>query len=355
MGRPGMRMRLPPYVQAFTDRHGRARYYFRRPGYQRVPLPGLPYSPEFMAAHSEAMSSNRREAVGESRIAPGTMNALIIAYLNSPAFKCHSNATQTTYRGILEGIGLLHGTKRVTDLQGQHVARLVAAKAATPAAAGNFLRMLRLLSKFAVLHGWRKSDPTTGIRGPKMRQGGFYAWTETDIAQFEAHFAIGTRARLALALLLSTAQRRSDVIRMGRQHIRNEVMTIKQQKTGMAVGIPVLPELRSVIDATQNNHLTFLVTGDGKPFSAAGFGNWFRETCNQAGLPKCSAHGLRKAAARRLAEAGCTAHEIMAITGHKSLREVTRYTESVDRVALAAGAMHKLGKRTSSVKSDRKV
>ena len=138
---------------------------------------------------------------------------------------------------------------------------------------------------------------------------------------------------------------------MGRQHVRNEVLTIRQQKTGALVEIPVLQELRAVLDATPNNHLTFLVAAGGKPFTAAGFGNWFREVCAQAGLPKaCAAHGLRKAASRRLAEAGCTAHQIMAITGHKTLREVTRYTDSVDRRQMAVDAMAKLGKRTSSVK-----
>ena len=94
-----------------------------------------------------------------------------------------------------------------------------------------------------------------------------------------------------------------------------------------------------------------MMSAHGKPFTAAGFGNWFRSVCNQAGLPKvCAAHGLRKAASRRLAEAGCTAHQIMAITGHKTLREITRYTAAFDRSGQAVVAMEKLGKRTSSAK-----
>ena len=98
------------------------------------------------------------------------------------------------------------------------------------------------------------------------------------------------------------------------------------------------------------DHLTFLTTQFGQPFTAAGFGNWFRERCDGAGLRHCSAHGLRKAAARRLAEAGCTAHEIAAITGHASLREITRYTKAVDQKKLAAAAMEKVKAGTSSVK-----
>ncbi|MEI9992756.1 MAG: tyrosine-type recombinase/integrase [Rhizomicrobium sp.] len=347
-----MRLRLPPHVQAFADRHGKRRYYFRRPGFARVPLPGQPYSPEFMAAHADAMGGKTPIGeVGSTRTIPGTMNALIVAYFNSPAFCSLSASTRTTYRGILETFRNEHGDKRVSMLQGDHIARMMGAKAATPAAANNLLRMLRLIMRFAVLHGWRRDDPTSGTKALKMRAGGFYTWSEDDIAKFEGTHAIGTRARLALGLLLYTAQRRSDVILLGRQHVRNEVVTIRQQKTGAVVEIPVLPELRRILDASPNNHLTFLVTAAGKPFSAAGFGNWFRSMCDAAALPKqCAAHGLRKAASRRLAEAGCTAHQIMAITGHKTLREVTRYTDAFDRRGQAAVAMAKLGNRTTSVK-----
>lgn len=347
-----MKLRLPPYVQAFVDRHGHVRYYFRRPGFRRAALPGQPYSPEFMAAHAEAMAGGgRSEQVGADRAVPGTINALVIAYLNSASFKHLSASTQSTYRGILENFANAHGNKRVLTLQAEHISRMMQAKAATPAAANNLLRMLRLLMKFSVVHGWRRQDPTTGLKALRTRAGGFHAWTEDEIAAFEARHAVGTRARLALALLLYTAQRRSDIVLMGRQHIRNEVLTIRQKKTGALVEIPVLPDLRAILDASPNNHLTFLVAAGGKPFTAAGFGNWFREVCAQAGLPvACAAHGLRKAASRRLAEAGCTAHQIMAITGHKTLREVTRYTDSVDRRKMAVDAMAKLEKRTTSVK-----
>jgi len=306
-----------------------------------------------MDAHSAALQGGEVACanVGESRTVSGTINALAVAYFNSPAFATLSCATRATYRGILENFREAHGDKRVALLHRHHVAGMIASKAATPAAANNLLRMLRLLMKFAVLHGWRRDDPTVGIKPPKMRTGGFYAWTEGDIEAFETAHNVGTRARLALALLLYTAQRRSDVTRLGRQHIREGVLSVRQQKTGAMVEIPVLPELRAILEASQNSHLTFLVTASGKPFSPAGFGNWFRQVCDEAGLPgKCAAHGLRKAAARRLAEAGCTAHQIMSITGHKTLREVTRYTESADRRGLAVAAMSKLEKRTSSVK-----
>lgn len=159
--------------------------------------------------------------------------------------------------------------------------------------------------------------------------------------QFEGYHGPGTKARLALTLLLYTGQRRSDVIRLGRQHIRDGFMHVRQQKTGVELAIPIHATLAAIIAETPADHLTLLTTQTGKPFSAAGFGNWFRDRCNEAGLAHCSAHGLRTAAARRLAEAGCTMHEIAAITGHASLSEVQRYTKAADQKRLALSAMEK--------------
>ena len=118
-------------------------------------------------------------------------------------------------------------------------------------------------------------------------------------------------------------------------------MHVRQQKTGIELAIPIHAILAAIIAQTPANHLNLLTTQTGKPFSAAGFGNWFRDRCNEAGLAHCSAHGLRKAVARRLAEAGCTMHEIAAITGHASLSEIQRYTKAADQKKLALSAMEK--------------
>jgi integrase len=175
-----------------------------------------------------------------------------------------------------------------------------------------------------------------------------HSWTEAEIEQFESVHAVGTRARLAFALLLYTGQRRADVVRMGRQHIRNDMLHVKQEKTGVRLEIPIVPELQEILDATPSDNLTFLTLTTGKPFSAEVFSNWFRTVCDAAGLQHCSAHGLRKAAARRLAESGCSVHEIAAITGHASLREVARYTAAADQRRLATAAMDKVKTRTAS-------
>jgi integrase len=188
--------------------------------------------------------------------------------------------------------------------------------------------------------GMRADDPTRGVKRPPIRTDGYRTWTEDDIRAFEANHPIGSRAWLALSLLLFTAQRRADIVRLGRQHIRNGLLQLRQQKTGVTLTIPVHPALAEILDATPSDHLTFLVTAAGKPFSAAGFTNWFRDMCNQAGLPRgTSAHGLRKAIARRLAEKGASAHEIAAVTGHRTLAEVQRYADKANRATMGTAAI----------------
>ena len=139
---------------------------------------------------------------------------------------------------------------------------------------------------------------------------------------------------------------------MGPQHVKNEALLWTRKKTesttGLELEIPIHPDLRAIIDATPSGHLTFLMTELGKPFAVAGFGNWFREQCDMANLRHCAFHGLRKAASVRLAEAGCTPHEIAAITGHASLKEIVRYTATANRKRLAASAMAEVKSRTSS-------
>jgi integrase len=200
---------------------------------------------------------------------------------------------------------------------------------------------IRTLMKYAVEIGLREDNPAAGVKLPDLKTDGYHDWTEAEIEQFEEYHGSGTRARLALALLLYTGQRRGDVIRLGRQHIRDGFIHVRQQKTGIKLALPIHATLEAIIAETPADHLTLLTTQTGKSFSAAGFGNWFRDRCDEAGLAHCSAHGLRKAAARRLAEAGCTMHEIAAITGHASLSEVQRYTKAVDQKRLATSAMEK--------------
>jgi integrase len=346
---PHLMRRPPKFVHGFIDRHGKPRWYFRRAGFKRVPLPGLPWSIEFMAAYEQALAG-QPAPIGAGRIKPGTLHALAVSYFASPAFRTKRPSTQYTYRNVIDRLCAEHGDKRAALLQRDHVVKLLAARAATPRSANALRQSLRALMQHAVEIGLRSDDPTRDVRKvPTAKGEGYHSWTEVEIAQFEQCHAVGSRARLAFALLLYTGQRRSDVVRMGRQHLCDNAICVRQQKTGREVWIPVHEALAPILAGASSN-MTFLLTDQGKPYTAAGFGNWFRDQCRAAGLSGCSAHGLRKAAARRLAEAGCSTHEIAAITGHASLKEVARYTEAADRKRLAQSAMAKI--RTSSGKPD---
>ncbi|WP_406737044.1 tyrosine-type recombinase/integrase [Thioclava sp. GXIMD4215] len=333
----------PKYCQGFM-RRGKPYWYYRRPGFPRVPLPGLPWSPEFMACYERAASGEKPE-IGKTLTMQGSVSALVVSFYNTSDFKGLSDSTKVTYRGIIERFRADHGHRLVKEMQREHVQKIVAKKSDTPAAANNMLRMIHLLMRHAVESGWRRDDPTQGVRKVRNKSAGFLTWEEDHIATFEAHHDPGSRAHLALALLLYTGQRRSDVVRMGWQHVRSGILSIKQQKTGQDVHIPLHSDLLALLESSPPDDPSFLMTAQGKPFTPPGFTNWFRDMVRQAGLPDgLSPHGLRKATCRRLAEAGCTAHEIMAISGHRSLAEVTRYTVAASRKDLATRAMLALGK-----------
>ena len=328
-----------PYIQKFRDRHGTWRHYFRRGG-RRAKLPGEPGSKEFMAAYEKALKGEPQE-VGATRTPPGSIDALVAAYYRRCAdFLTMKPSTQAVYRGILERYRKKRGPKPVKLMEAKHVRKDIAELADTPAAANNRLKALRSLMRFAIEDGWRDDDPTRDVRKMRHRPKGFHTWTEAEIAQFEAQHPIGTRARLALALLLYTGCRRSDVVTLGRQHIDGDIIRVQQGKTDAVVEVPIVPELAAALNAAPRDHLTFLVTANGQPFTPTGFYNWFVDCARKAGLPKgCSPHGLRKAISRRLAEAGATSHQLMSVTGHKTLSEAERYTREANRRKLAREGM----------------
>jgi integrase len=294
-----------------------------------------------MAAYEKAMSGPRA-AIGAGRIKPGSVAAVIAEYLDSQKFfGSKKPGTQRMRRGILERFRAPpNGDRPFALLPPEWIeARL---DVLPPHAARSWLVTLRSLCRFAIKRGYRRDDPTANIKLASVKSDGFHTWTDDEIEQFEAHHPIGSKPRLALALLLYTIQRRSDVVKMGRQHIRDGVLRVTQSKTNKKLVLPVRPELKAVLDATPSEHLTFLVTATGKPYGANHFSETFREWCDAAGLPKhCSAHGLRKAGCRLLAEKGCSASEIAAWSGHDTLREVERYTKRADQARLARNAMAK--------------
>jgi integrase len=332
------------YVQSFRGYH-----YFRRRGSPRIPLPGVPGSSEFMEAYQQALAAAPVPIGASKRSKPGSVSAALAEYYGSQAFRSLTGGTPPSRRAILEKFRDKHGHLPLASLPKEFVLALI--DSMLPHEAKNWLTAFRHFARSALERKLMRNDPTLSIQVKRPKSDGFHTWTEQEIAQFEAHWPIGSKPRLALALGLYTAQRRGDVVHIGRQHIKDQTLTVRQAKTGAMLTIPVHPELARIIAATPVGHLTLLVTETGKSYGANDFSEMFRSWCDAAGLPQhCVFHGLRKAACTRLADAGCTAHEIAAISGHKTLKEVERYTKGADQARLARAAMERIG--NESVKSE---
>lgn len=332
---------LPKYCNWEVDRHGKRRVRFRKRGFSTY-LYGTPWAEDFMRAYAAALDSVGKPAIATLRT-KGTFNALADAYYSSSDFRSLGASTRAQRRRAIARLCLAHGDMPVKGLRREHIERIIIGDMAvkTPEAANNLVKLLRVMLAYAVTLGMISSNPAKDIKRYKSYGTGFHTWTEQEISQFEATHAVGTKARLAQALLLFTGQRVSDVCRMGWQNISGDLIAVKQQKTGTPLLLPLHPELKTILAALPRTNLTFIVTARGAAFNAKGLGTWFKKQCNAAGLPHCTAHGLRKAAATRLANAGCSVNEIAAITGHRSLREIAHYTSAADQARLARQALHR--------------
>jgi integrase len=340
---------LPKHCTYQPDRDGKVRVRFRRRGVS-VYLTGAPWSDEFNRQYAAALEREQgdRAQIGMTmRSPPGSFSALCVSYYASPGFRDLKDSTKRVRRNIIERLRAEYGHCRAKDLGRPQINRILAAMHDRPEAANNLLKVLRVVLQHAVDDKWIEHNPALGVKRYSTRNpDGRHTWTEDEIAQYQAAHPINSRAGLALALALYTGQRKSDLLRLGWQHVKRDPkrdrIVLRQQKTGAPVDIPIYPELARALEAVPKTNLTFLMTERGAPFSVAGFGNWFRRMCNDAGLSHCSIHGLRKAFCTRLSDRGCTPHQIAACSGHLSLSEVTRYTKRYDRRRLADQAFERL-------------
>ena len=208
--------------------------------------------------------------------------------------------------------------------------------------ARHFLDAMRSLFGWAAEAGVAPADPTVGVENPQQPTGeGFRPWSEDDVAAYEQRWPIGTRQRVWLDVLLYTGLRRGDAVRLGRPHVRDGIASIKTEKTGTLVVIPILPVLAKTLAAGPCGDLTFIAGVGGGPLTKASFSVFFRQACHAAGVSG-SAHGVRKIAATRAANAGATVAELEAIFGWDGGRMASLYTRAADRRRLATKAMHKL-------------
>jgi len=327
-----------PHASWYTDRHGKRRWRYRHKGFS-AELGTEWGSEDFIRRYQEAEAARKSHGIGQDRTRPGSFDALLVRWYRSPGYVNLADSTKRTYRGILERFREQHGRKRVAHLERRHLLRIQADKVDTPAAANNLIRLLRLVLDHAIELGWRADNPARGIKPFATDPAGWHTWSEAEIAAFYAHHPLGSTAHLAMTLMLYTGAARSDAVRLGWGNVSDGRISYRRRKTRrrseVVVDIPVHPRLAEALATVPKGAFTFLQTTRGKSRSPNGLGTAMRRWCDAAGLPECSSHGLRKAIARRLAEAGATPHMIQSVTGHATLKEVDRYTAKAGRAALA--------------------
>jgi integrase len=338
-----------PGASPYFDRHKKRRWRFRVKGFTAEL--GAEYgSDEFIARYEAALTGSRiKGTAGAERTRSGSLDALVVSFRRSPGWLSLSDVSKKNYGREIERLRVAHGTKRIADLRRKHIMTIMAEKHDRPSAANFTLKMFRVLLAHAVDIEMRPDNPAATVKKYATNSEGFHTWTEAEITAFYAVHPFGTLAHTALTLILNTGAARSDAVALGWASVRDGRLSYRRRKTrktsDVIIDIPIHPDLVAVLAALPRDAFTFLQTRLGASRSPNGLGNKMREWCDAAGLPECASHGLRKAISRRLAEAGATPHEIMSVTGHKSLSEVERYTRAVGRSGLADEAFEKQSKQ----------
>jgi integrase len=333
-----------PYVgKGFPDRHGKMRYRFRRKGYPARYINAPIGSKDFEREYAACLASEPAP-IGLGRIKPGSVSDVIARYYADNAFQDLAPATQVVYRGVLERFRDKFGDDPIRAFDAEKISRLMTAMRHKPHAAA---RLRKLLAQLFVIARRAKVvpfnfDPVRDTKPPKAESVGYHRWSEDELEAFEKRHPLGTKPRLAFALLLYAAQRSGDVRMMTHATIATGRIRLDQSKTNNAVDVPIVEPLQEALDAGPLGQHTLVETRSGEPFTPKGFYGMFKKACILAGIPHCSPHGLRKSAARRCREAGCTDDEGMAITGHKSVREYRRYAGEDARGDRADAAMAKV-------------
>lgn len=347
-------------VTVDPDRHGKLRARFRKAGREPVYLKYLPDQPGFEAEYNALL-------VGESvqppiRAIAGSVNALCPRYYASGDFKAKGgDEYRKARRSLIESFRAEYGNDLVANFTFEHIEAILFARsekkkldngriAGGQVAARNLRKALLRLFAFAKKLKWISDNPVAEAEKIGVsRIKGFHTWTETEISQYQARHPLGSMARLALEIILWTGQRRSDARLFGPQHIVGKQAGFRASKGKNDLILTVARDLRVAIDAMPRVGLkTFLITDYGKPFTKDGFGNKFRTWCDEAGLPHCTAHGLRKAIGRRMAQTKLTDEQMKSVGGWKSTSQLRVYTEAVEQEELASTAMEQIDERYSS-------
>lgn len=332
----GMPRPRPPHVHPERTRHGKIIWRFRKGHGPRIRLPGPPGCEGFDEAYQAALAGHVERKPQKLR---GSLEWMIDEYRQLPEWQALAPSTrqmrENLFHRLLKAVGKDADPNSITKSVMQK-----AVDARTAHASRNMLKAYRPLFRWAKRSDYIAVNPTEGLELARTTTKGFHTWTLEEVQQFHERWPQGTRQRLAMDLLLYTGLRRQDLVTLGRQHIKGDMIEVVPSKTkrhGITSYIPLTKPLQQAIDSVPNNNLTFLLTERDKPFDVATFGNWFREACIAAGVPG-RAHGLRKAGATMLAEQNVGSYALMAIFGWRTLAQAERYTREANRRKMAREA-----------------
>jgi integrase len=335
----------PPHLRHETTRHGKRVWYVRISG-QRTRLKAEYGTDDFWSQYHAAV--NGELPIQRGKASTGSLAWLIERYRETPAWTSLSLATRRQRENIFRQVIESAGRNPYNKITSTTIAAGRDRRGKTPFQARHFLDAMRGLFAWAKEAGFVRNDPAAGVSYPRLKSGdGFPVWTEDDVSKYEAHWPLGTRQRVWIAVLLYTGLRRGDAVRIGRQHVRDGVATIRTQKTGTEVHLPMLPELQEAIDSGPTADLAFVCGANGRPMTKESFGNAFSDACRAAGVNK-SAHGLRKIGATRAANNGATVAQLNAIFGWTGSKMASLYTANADRARLSRESMDKLRNETAT-------
>jgi integrase len=331
-----------PYVKEYTDDCGIRRRYFRRKGFKGGALPGRTGSPEFMATYQSYMVGAPAKATVD-RSAKGTFGGLIAEYYRSIEYANLKPSSKQLYRYALEPLREQHGHRPLQTMTRENLVGIIERIGARAPGMANLTRaVLQKMLKVALERGQISSNPLAQ-KVTAYKSGSHHTWTDAELAQFEARWPLGTRQRLAYALLFYTGQRSGDVVRMRRADISSGAIRVVQEKTGVELSIQIHPDLAEAIKAGPTKGLNLIGDGHGRPIKRAALSHLMRQAIRAAGLPdRCVPHGIRKATLRTMAEHGASAKQLAAVSGHKTTKELDRYTAAADQPTLAGAGIASL-------------
>ena len=342
-----------PISSPRENRHGNFVWYVRvNRKTPRIRIHAKFGTPDF-AAEYQAAVTGADVVASKNKLVAGSFEWLVRQWKQSSDWHRTSEATKQQRDNIINRILVDNGTVPFKNFTTKAIMEGRERRMATPAAANNFLKVMRALFRWTSdpLNGFMAENPAAKVPFLSLKSEGHETWTDHDLEKFRSTWAVGTRERLAMELLYWTGLRRGDAVRLGRQHLKGGMIYLKAEKTGVALNIPVVPELAAILDVGPTGDLAFIASVKGQPMTKESFGTWFRKVCNVAGVSG-SAHGLRKECATHAANEGASELELQSFYGWKNPAQSQTYTRKANAEKLAKAMGEKLSANMDSRTSE---